>query len=986
MATAATVFRDYETDGVPASGSHKVKKSDVRGLLTGYETIINAFTSNGGLVFTLRASLDAQLTYPVGTMAWVIGDPVVANNGVYQKIGASGTGTWNRVADLPFSFIIASDVGAGTANAIQATTSIPVSSSALIWMNVFEANTATPVTVSFNGGSALTVKTNSGNDVSVGGLTSGMIVLGIVSGSTFRLVSDQASSAILAAAEAAKAAAEAAQAAAEAAAASVNIKNVATRAALKALNTAVTTLAFLGEGGRNGIFKWTSGDFSTQIAADTQEGIYIKADAIASTAGAWVRQYDGLVNVKWYGAVGDGVTNDTAAFIAAGLLTGQEVIVPYASAGYFVQGTIPINCRLAGEGKPTIKLTTAGGVDANGDKGLWLKSGSSIKNFRIERTPTASAISGEFNNAIVVGEYATSGTSYANIEIDNVDLVGIEGGVGRRSIMGIYGNVRDSKFSNMRIVGLVSYGMMIHWGGNFDPALPDTGTVTQSWHPRRITIENVFMDSFDPDNGLGGLYLSGAHDITVSRVAVHDCRSPFTVAAGDVGGLVAQGESANSVCKNIRFENCAIKNYETVGLIIGGVSGTRAGSIWNAANEDVSVVIDGLTIERGPLSTAGRALDFRMFQNIDVRGLSVTHQSDMYSDIFTPAVFVQACNAVYVKGYTNVPFAHEVAGGTNVVIDTEDYCLRSDYDSNCIGTRLTGQSGAHTLGAAIALNDTTVTLTDLDFDVVAGSTITISGSTMTITRAAATSATSIVLSITPSLVAAASSTAATVEKATKNIDIKGFADRFQYGVYLINTNSGHAENVNISKRFFRSGLHDIYVRAARGVKIVNCAFYESGQTDVAACNNVRMIDASTDVSIEGCTFEDNESGATKARHNIYLFGDSVGCSIRGNAFFRASTSAINKFAPSTGTDIDHNIGDNWFGPLLAARISGTSGIATASMGDRKVGFGTAAPTTGSWSQGDIIWSKSAAASGKAGWICVTAGSPGTWKTFAAIDA
>lgn len=226
MATAATVFRDYETDGVPASGSHKVKKSDVRQLLGEYENIINAFLSTGGLIFPSKSALDADLAHAANSMAWVIGDATVANNGIYRKIGASGTGSWTRVADLPFSFIIASDAGAGTPNAIQATTSIPVSSSALVWMNVFEANTASPVTVSFNGGAALTIKTNSGNDVAVGGLTAGMIVMGIVSGSTFRLVSDQASSAVLAAAEAAKDAAEAAQAAAEAAAAGVDLPPV----------------------------------------------------------------------------------------------------------------------------------------------------------------------------------------------------------------------------------------------------------------------------------------------------------------------------------------------------------------------------------------------------------------------------------------------------------------------------------------------------------------------------------------------------------------------------------------------------------------------------------------------------------------------------------------------------------------------------------------------------------------------------------------
>ncbi|WP_198389820.1 hypothetical protein [Sinorhizobium meliloti] len=199
--TGAEVWRDYETDGVPSSGSHQVKKSDARSWAAWVEGLISAFTSGGGLIFSSKATLDANLAYAANTMAWVIGDATAANNGVYGKVGASGSGSWTRRSDLPFSFIIASDAGAGTPNAIQATTSIPVSSSALVWMNVFEANTASPVTVSFNGGTALTIKTNSGNDVAVGGLTAGMIVMGIVSGSTFRLVSDQASAALIAAAE-----------------------------------------------------------------------------------------------------------------------------------------------------------------------------------------------------------------------------------------------------------------------------------------------------------------------------------------------------------------------------------------------------------------------------------------------------------------------------------------------------------------------------------------------------------------------------------------------------------------------------------------------------------------------------------------------------------------------------------------------------------------------------------------------------------------
>jgi len=205
---ANTVYRDYEADGIPSSGEHDPKKSDIRTLLTTYETIIDAFTSNGGLIYSSKAALEADLAHAANTMAWVVGDATTANNGIYQKSGASGSGSWTRVADLPYPFIPASDVGAGTPNAILATTNIPVSESALIWVDLFEANTASPVTISFNGGAALTIKTNTNNDPVAGGLSG--VLLGRIRGTTFRLISDQASAAIVAAAEAAAAAAEAA--------------------------------------------------------------------------------------------------------------------------------------------------------------------------------------------------------------------------------------------------------------------------------------------------------------------------------------------------------------------------------------------------------------------------------------------------------------------------------------------------------------------------------------------------------------------------------------------------------------------------------------------------------------------------------------------------------------------------------------------------------------------------------------------------------
>lgn len=85
---------------------------------------------------------------------------------------------------------------------------------------------------------------------------------------------------------------------------------VATRTAMKELDTAIVSIALLTEDGRSGMFRWSSGDYSTQIAADTMEGIYVKATAVAATSGSWVRIYSGAPSVKWFGAVGDGVAAD----------------------------------------------------------------------------------------------------------------------------------------------------------------------------------------------------------------------------------------------------------------------------------------------------------------------------------------------------------------------------------------------------------------------------------------------------------------------------------------------------------------------------------------------------------------------------------------------------------------------------------------------------------------------------------------------------
>lgn len=46
----------------------------------------------------------------------------------------------------------------------------------------------------------------------------------------------------------------------------------------------------------------------------------------------------------------------------------------------------------------------------------------------------------------------------------------------------------------------------------------------------------------------------------------------------------------------------------------------------------------------------------------------------------------------------------------------------------------------------------------------------------------------------------------------------------------------------------------------------------------------------------------------------------------------------------------------------------------------------AVPTTGTWGKGDIVYNSNPIAGGYVGWICITAGTPGTWKGFGLIQS
>lgn len=91
----AWAWRDFVTDGVSSSGLNEPSKADIRSIGPVIEEVLGAGLIGGVEVFKeTRALLDADLAYAEGVKALVWGDATNANNDIYLKVGASGTGSW----------------------------------------------------------------------------------------------------------------------------------------------------------------------------------------------------------------------------------------------------------------------------------------------------------------------------------------------------------------------------------------------------------------------------------------------------------------------------------------------------------------------------------------------------------------------------------------------------------------------------------------------------------------------------------------------------------------------------------------------------------------------------------------------------------------------------------------------------------------------------------------------------------------------------
>ncbi|TPL05324.1 hypothetical protein FJ938_15325 [Mesorhizobium sp. B2-4-14] len=321
-------------------------------LLTGEREPVRLATTTNIALYGLQA-IDG-VAAEVGDRVLVKNQADASQNGIYT----ASEGQWFRAAD------------ARTARTMQKGTTVHVAEGTANGGKTFVFNMLDPVI----GDTAISIGFYQSDDMISD--VNDAVAAGV---SSIGAAADSGVAEVQAAGAPIVAAAEAARDAAIAAAATVPSTYPATFSAFKAVDTTAHVTAYFD--GSN--WDWTLGDFSAQIAADTVGGLYVKANAVAATVGAWRRAAPvGLLQLDWFGSIHDGAgsgnnaANDAALAAAKALLDVEDtagrhwgLVIPPGKLDYSVMPNFAANdrqifglgeCRLKNNGTAESMFLDAG--------------------------------------------------------------------------------------------------------------------------------------------------------------------------------------------------------------------------------------------------------------------------------------------------------------------------------------------------------------------------------------------------------------------------------------------------------------------------------------------------------------------------------------------------------------------------------------------------------------------------------------------------
>ena len=164
--------------------------------------------------------------------------------------------------------------------------------------------------------------------------------------------------------------------------------------------------------------------------------------------------------------------------------------------------------------------------------------------------------------------------------------------------------------------------------------------------------------------------------------------------------------------------------------------------------------------------------------------------------------------------------------------------------------------------------------------------------------------------------------------------------------------------------------------ATNDVGVSNCTFEITYDTGKTFGSKFLRLQNTNYFAVDNNTFILKELAAAPAADNTFELTCSSYSSFKQNRLINRTVSGkfrVNGLGANVAAD------DLYKQNNIDAGRNANYALSTA---EPKNLFGTAIPAAGTFNVGDRIWSTAPAAGGAPGWICTTAGTPGTWKAMA----
>jgi len=277
-----------------------------------------------------------------------------------------------------------------------------------------------------------------------------------------------------------------------------NVIRVTTIADIEAYSAPDGYVFSLNAGGRSGTFDVVAGDFSSELAADTENGVYVGlSDNPTASSKVAKRRYQGAVSPKWFGAVGDGIFDDTLSIQECENNRGSSFIC-FPSGTYISSGII---------------------IKSNG--GWFSESGAEIKAIKTESSNCEITIS----DANGITDFCFYGLNFDGNKEEILPY--------RYSLItagaGCYLSVYKCNFRNTITESIVANGSGSILECKFLEGAPHGGTLGEATKYILLqgedTLFKILQCSFTAPSGMdigkfpGGIFVAG----TSPRVIVSDC-------------------------------------------------------------------------------------------------------------------------------------------------------------------------------------------------------------------------------------------------------------------------------------------------------------------------------------------------------------------------------------------------------------------------------------------------------------------------------